>query len=139
MATPQLTLNCITGNDMTTKPRKRYYAGLLAGTIGRKFHLLAFDYDPTAGGTPVVVNSVTYAALIGPFRTKRGAVYCVDNPTHQLQNVSQIERAAEVAAGQSLLCSEFTQHNATSVGKLVSKGLRDDKRAAFLARKGENE
>lgn len=65
----------------------RWYVGLKDGLrIGIRIRNSTFAQ----------AHAERYAALVGPFKTKRAAVWFVENPYTPLETVSEIENQAEL-------------------------------------------
>jgi hypothetical protein len=81
---------------MIARPRKRYYVGMVG--VGDRRVLF---YERTE---PRGIPGLSY--LLGPFRTKRGAVYYRDQGIlmWEVQTVAQAEAMALRAQGQRELC-----------------------------------
>ena len=80
-----------TGEEIMAKQRKRYYVGLRSNSTVHYRNVFLCPHVPTQGS-----HGVLYSAVIGPFRTKRGAEFMAKhghgNP--HLQTVADAERLA---------------------------------------------
>jgi hypothetical protein len=89
--------------------RKKIYVGLWSLTGKREIIRSEKEVTETTHGD-------LYAAVIGPFKTVRGAQYCVEFPHAQCTTVKEFERFAAVRLCQKQLAKDYIKHLDKTIG-----------------------